>query len=389
MQQAYVPYSRFPVAACLRSTSGRIHTGVNVENVAYPQSQCAEASAIGAMLTVGDREVAEVLVVAEGDHLIVPCGGCRQRLREFASADVSVYLCHPDGRFRTTTIGKLLPYAFGPSHLSASSDPFAQLRSIDLIRQRLPDFQPAVAIVLGSGLGRLADDMSSAEIFAYHDLPDFPISTVPGHLGRLVLGHLAGVPVMCLQGRVHLYEGHPAEAILPVFELIRHLGCSRILLTNASGSLRPEVGEGAICLITDHINLQGTSPLLGGPNFVGLTRAYDPSLCEALSNAAKQIDLDLAEGTYLATLGPQFETPAEIRAFRVLGADLVGMSTVAETIAARSLGLRVAALSAVTNLAAGMAETELSHEHTLAAAALAGEKLRRLITAALPDLAYI
>jgi xanthosine phosphorylase len=386
--RAFVPYSHFSVAAAIRTASGRIHAGVNVENVAYPQGQCAEASTIGIMVAAGDRRVAEVLVLAQGEQLIAPCGGCRQRLAEFAAPDTPVHLCHPDGRHLRTSMGELLPHAFTPSHLfdqPEAQPPLADAAAV--VRGRLQGAAPAVAIVLGSGLGGLADELEAPISFAYADLPGFPVAGVQGHAGRLVLGRLAGVPVMCFQGRVHLYEGKPASAILPLVRLVHDLGCRRLLLTNAAGSLREEVGEGSVALIADHINLLGTSPLLGGPNFVGLTGVYDPELRRVLRDAAAGLGLDLPEGVYLATLGPQFETPAEIRAFRALGADLVGMSTVPEAIAARSLGLRVAGLSAVTNLAAGMTPAELSHDHTLAAAAIAGAKLRRLLAAALPDLA--
>lgn len=392
-RHAFVPYSQFPVAAALRSESGRIHAGVNVENVAYPQSQCAEASAIGVLAASGDRAITEVLVLAGGERLIAPCGGCRQRLAEFAVADTQVHLCHPDGRHLATSMGELLPHAFTPAHLTdrpegrAGHARPAPSDAADWIRQHLPDVTPAVAIVLGSGLGNLVDDLHEPKSFAYAELPDFPASGVQGHAGRLVFGRLSGVDVMCFQGRVHLYEGRPAAAILPMIRLVHRLGCRRLVLTNAAGSLKADVPEGAVSLIADHINLQGSSPLLGGPNFTGLTGVYDPLLRKALRRAAEGLGLELPEGVYLATLGPQFETPAEIRAFRTLGADLVGMSTVAEAIAARHLDLRVAGLSAVTNLAAGMTPAELSHDHTLAAAKIAGAKLRRLMAAALPDLA--
>ncbi|WP_321573458.1 purine-nucleoside phosphorylase [Geminicoccus flavidas] len=387
LERAYVPYSQFPVAAALRTVDGRIHAGVNVENVAYPQGQCAEASMIGIMVAAGGRQIAEVLVLAEGERLIAPCGGCRQRLAEFSSPGTPVHLCHPDGRHLATSMAELLPHAFTTAHLGGGEAAATGEDAAAIVRRQVADLAPQVAIILGSGLGGLADELEGATSFAYADLPGFPAAGVQGHAGRLVLGRLSGVPVMCFQGRVHLYEGRPATSVLPLVRLVDELGCRRLVLTNAAGSLRPEVGEGSISLIADHINLQGTSPLVGGPNFVGLTAVYDPELRRVLRDAARQLGLDLPEGVYLATLGPQFETPAEIRAFRTLGADLVGMSTVPEAIAARQLGLRVAGLSAVTNLAAGMTPAELSHDHTLAGAEIAGAKLRRLLAAALPDLA--
>ena len=389
--QAFVPYSSFPVAAVLRGKSGRIYAGVNVENVAYPQSQCAEASAIGIMVAAGDRIVTEVLVLAGGERLIAPCGGCRQRLLEFATPDTVVHLCHPDGRHLKTSMAELLPHAFTPSHLAAPPEASSTSTSIVTeaaaqIRARIPGCAPAVALILGSGLGELVDHLEEPVGFDYRDLAGFPVSSVPGHAGRLVFGRLSGVSVMCFQGRVHLYEGHPATTVVPLIQVIRDLGCTRLVLTNASGSLREEVPEGSVSLITDHINLLGTSPLVGGPNFTSLTNVYDPTLRLELASAAKKIGIDLPESVYLATLGPQFETPAEIRAFRSLGADLVGMSTVPEAIAARHLGIRVAGLSAVTNLAAGMTMAELSHDHTLSTAKVAGDKLRRLIAAAIMEL---
>jgi homotetrameric cytidine deaminase len=384
---AFVPYSHFAVAAALRTRSGRIHAGVNVENVAYPQSQCAEASTIGIMVAAGDREITESLVLAGGERLIAPCGGCRQRLAEFATDDTPVHLCHPDGRHLLTSMGELLPHAFSPGHLSDDAIGPVSKTAAGRVRLRLPEAAPSVAIVLGSGLGSLVEDLEDADGFAYADLPGFPVSTVPGHAGRLVIGRLSGVSVMCFQGRVHLYEGKPAASVLPLLQLIHDLGCRRVILTNAAGSLKREVPEGGISLIADHINFLGTSPLVGGPNFVGLAQVYDAGLRDVFRRKAGELGMALPEGVYLATLGPQFETPAEIQAFRALGADLVGMSTVPEAIAARYLGLRVAALSAVTNLAAGMAEHELSHDHTLSTAKVAGEKLRRLIVGSIQDIA--
>jgi xanthosine phosphorylase len=387
LAHAFVPYSHFPVAAALRCASGRIHAGVNVENVAYPQSQCAEASAIGIMVAAGDRVVREALVLAGGERLIAPCGGCRQRLLEFSIPDTRVHLCHPDGRHHQTSMDALLPLAFTPGHLTHDERTDMPAATVASSRARLERASPEVAIVLGSGLGGLVDDLEEADAIAYGDLPELPVPGVPGHAGRLVFGRLSGVRIMCFQGRPHLYEGRPATTILPMIRLIRDLGCTRLVLTNAAGSLRPEVPEGGISLIADHINMLATSPLIGGPNFVGLSCVYDQPLRAILRRHAAALGLDLPEGVYLATLGPQFETPAEIRAFRALGADLVGMSTVPEAIAARHLGLRVAALSAVTNLAAGLQAGELSHDHTLSAARVAGEKLRHLIAAALPELA--
>jgi xanthosine phosphorylase len=244
---------------------------------------------------------------------------------------------------------------------------------------------PRVGIVLGSGLGAVADAVQDAVSIGYDELPGFPRPTVHGHAGRAVLGHLGGVPVCVLMGRAHLYEGgDPGPRITPVRALAA-AGAEVLVLTNAAGSLRPEVGPGRLMAICDHINLTGQNPLAGpnddaiGPRFPSLRDAYDPELRAKLQQAARALGIELKEGVYLATAGPTFETPAEIRAFRTLGADAVGMSTVPEVILARHAGLRVAAVSAITNLAEGMGGEELSHEQTLRNAEVAARDLVRLV----------
>ena len=247
--------------------------------------------------------------------------------------------------------------------------------------------QPRVCIVLGSGLGAVADAVQDAITVGYEDLPGFPRPGVQGHAGRAVLGHLGGVPVCVLMGRAHFYEGgDPVERITPV-RALRASGAEVLVLTNAAGSLRADVGPGRLMAISDHINLTGFNPLMGpndeaiGPRFPSLRDAYDPALRADLHAAASDLGIDLGEGVYLAVSGPSFETPAEIRAFRTLGADAVGMSTVHETILARHAGLRVAAVSAISNLAEGMSEVPLSHEQTLADAQRAAGDLARLLEA--------
>ena len=231
--------------------------------------------------------------------------------------------------------------------------------------------RPRVGVVLGSGLGAVADAVDGAAVVAYEELPGFPRTGVEGHPGRALVGRVGGVPVAVLQGRAHLYEGAGVDALRTPVRALRAAGAEILLLTNAAGSLRPEVGPGRLMLITDHINLTGVN-VLGGPNadsvgprFPSLRDAYDPELRAALRAAAAELGTELAEGVYLAVSGPSFETAAEIRAFRTLGADAVGMSTVHETITARHCGLRVAAVSAITNLAEGLSERPLSHEQTL------------------------
>ncbi len=257
----------------------------------------------------------------------------------------------------------------------------------DVLREHAPGFQPRVGIVLGSGLGGLADGLHDAVAVPYAEIPGFPPSTVPGHAGRFVLGTLEGVPVACMQGRTHLYEGHsPAVIKLPI-RTFAALGVEALLLTNAAGSLRAEVAPGSLMLITDHLNFMWTNPLLGpnddawGERFVGLEDAYDPELRARLAGLAGDLGIPLHEGVYCSLLGPLFETPAEIRAYRTLGADAVGMSTVPEVIVARHAGIRVAAISAITNLAVGMSAEPIDHEQTLRGAALAAADLTRLVRA--------
>jgi xanthosine phosphorylase len=251
---------------------------------------------------------------------------------------------------------------------------------------------PRVAVVLGSGLGAVADAVEEPVVVGYEELPGFPRPSVEGHAGRAVLGSIGGVPVAVLQGRAHLYEDGPLDALRAPVRALRAAGASVLVLTNAAGSLRPEVGPGSLMAITDHINLTGVNLLAGpndsaiGPRFPSLRDAYDPALLGLLRESSRDLGVALAEGVYLAVGGPSFETPAEIRAFRVMGADAVGMSTVQETILARHCGLRVAAVSVITNLAEGMTDEPLSHEQTLRAANAGAGDLTRLLLDFIPRL---
>ncbi len=251
---------------------------------------------------------------------------------------------------------------------------------------------PRVGIVLGSGLGAVADAVEDAVRIAYSELPGFPLGSVAGHARTLHLGTIAGVPVAVLEGRAHLYEGVEAAALRVPIRTLRGLGAEAVLLTNAAGSLVPDVTPGRLMALTDHINLMGTNPLIGinddavGPRFVALGATYDAELRARLHAAARAEGIELAEGVYLAVTGPAFETPAEIRAFRVLGADAVGMSTVPEAIVAVHCGLRIAAVSCIANLAAGLGQEPLSHEGTIATAALGAQDLARLIPRFIRDL---
>jgi xanthosine phosphorylase len=242
-----------------------------------------------------------------------------------------------------------------------------------------------VGVILGSGLGATADAVSDAVVVDYAQLPGFPQPTVAGHAGRAVLGRIAGVGVAVLQGRAHLYEGGDLEALRAPVRALRGAGAEIVVVTNAAGSLRPDVGPGSLMAITDHINLTGVNVLVGpndeaiGPRFPPMGDAYDPALLTELRATADELGIPLAEGVYLAVSGPSFETPAEIRAFAVLGADAVGMSTVHETTVARHCGLRVLAVSVITNLAEGMGDQPLSHEQTLRDAERASGDLTRLL----------
>jgi xanthosine phosphorylase len=244
---------------------------------------------------------------------------------------------------------------------------------------------PRVGIILGSGLGAVADALEDAEVIPYTELSDFPAPTVHGHAGTLALGTLSGTPVAVLQGRKHVYEGGDPGAMRGPVRALKAAGAEALFVTNAAGSLNAEVGPGSLMAISDHINMLGVNPLTGpnddavGPRFPSMANAYDPELRAKLHEAADSLGVPLADGVYLATAGPSFETPAEIRAFRTLGADAVGMSTIPEIILARHAGLRCVGVSAITNLAEGMGGEALSHEQTLRYANQAAGDLTRLI----------
>jgi len=263
-----------------------------------------------------------------------------------------------------------------------SNTPF---EAAEVIKARKPGFAPRAALILGSGLGVLAEQMTDAVSISYADLPGFPISTVHGHAGELVLGTLAGVPVVCMKGRGHFYEGYGANVMTSAVRTFKLIGCDMLLVTNAAGSLRPEVDAGSVVVLNDHINLLPGSPMAGpnderfGPRFFSMANAYDAELRALIKETAASKNITLHEGVYLACPGPNFETAAEIRAFKALGADVVGMSVVPEVISARHCGLKVAGISAITNLAEGLTPFPLSHEQTLKYAAIAAKDLVTLI----------
>jgi purine-nucleoside phosphorylase len=267
-----------------------------------------------------------------------------------------------------------------------------RLAQLELAVRRRSPLVPRLGIVLGSGLGGLADELTEPVAVPFSELPGWPAATAPGHVGRLILGHLDGQPVALLQGRLHLYEGNdPGLVVQPVL-LMGRLGAGTILLTNASGGVNPAFAAGTLMVIVDHLNLTGRTPLLGpnadelGPRFPDLTEVYARGLGERLHAAGRAEGVELAEGVYAGLLGPAYETPAEVRMLRTLGADAVGMSTVLEAIAARWAGLSVCGVSLVTNPGAGYTGEPLSHEEVLAAGAEAGPRLARVIRRFIRDL---
>jgi purine-nucleoside phosphorylase len=281
-----------------------------------------------------------------------------------------------------------MPDAFAPIDLPARLDALAAV-----VRAR-SDLVPRLGIVLGSGLGGLAGRLESPEAIPFADLPGWPAASAPGHAGRLLLGSIGGVPVVCLQGRLHLYEGHPPGLVVQPVLLMGRLGAPRILLTNAAGGVNATWPAGTLMALADHLNLTGLNPLLGtnpdqlGPRFPDMTDAWDLDLRSRLHEAARLEQIRLEEGVYAGLVGPNYETPAEVRMLRTLGADAVGLSTVLEAIAARWAGLRLAGISLVTNPGAGVTGQPLTHEEVLQAAEEAAPRFERLVirfVSLLPD----
>ncbi|PDT27582.1 purine-nucleoside phosphorylase [Rhizobium sp. L9] len=254
--------------------------------------------------------------------------------------------------------------------------------TVDLLAALLGAIKPRHGIVLGSGLSPLVGQLEGAVRIPYRDLPGFPVSAVSGHAGEVVAGRLGGKPVIMLSGRVHYYEKGDANAMRLPIEVLKALGVEALILTNSAGSLRDDMPPGSVMQITDHINYSGMNPLIGEESdhrFVGMTNAYDAGLAAAMRKAAAKLKIELGQGVYMWFSGPSFETPAEIRMARILGADAVGMSTVPEVIIARMLGLRVAAASVITNYGAGMTGNELSHEETKDMAPVGGARLAAIL----------
>jgi purine-nucleoside phosphorylase len=279
-----------------------------------------------------------------------------------------------------------------PARLIRPVDQPGRLTALEAAVRERTALVPELGIVLGSGLGGLADEIRDEIAIDFADLPGWPAATAPGHAGRLLLGTLEGRPVAMLQGRLHLYEGNdPGLVVQPVL-LFKELGAAAVLLTNAAGGLDPTFGPGTLMLIRDHINLTGRNPLLGpnadaiGPRFPDMTEAWSPRLRTQLQAAAMAEQVEVDEGVYIGLAGPSYETPAEVRMLAGLGGDAVGMSTVLECIAARWAGLEVCGISLVTNAGAGYSGEPLSHEDVLAAGREAGPRMVRLVRRFVRDL---
>jgi purine-nucleoside phosphorylase len=260
---------------------------------------------------------------------------------------------------------------------------------MNLLTKHFAGRQPKIAIILGSALGSFVDAVADPLIIPYTDLPGFPIPKISGHAGKLYVGKVGGKDVVVLAGRAHAYESGNAAVMRPAIEALKGAGIETLILTNAAGSLKPEMRPGSIMLLTDHINQAGMNPLIGShgdENFVPMTNAYDPSLQAAMHAAARVEKITINQGVYVWYSGPSFETPAEIKMFQIIGGSAVGMSTVPETILARRFGLRVAALSIITNLAAGIEGASPSHDETKREGAKAAGQMKTLLTRFIADL---
>ena len=253
--------------------------------------------------------------------------------------------------------------------------------------------RPLLAVVLGSGLGSFADDMNDAARIPYSEIPHFARSTAIGHAGRLVIGTVNQVPLVTMQGRFHLYEGYTAETVAFPIRVFARMGVRAVILTNAAGGINLDYGQGKLVMITDHINLQGQNPLVGcedhrlGLRFIDMTDAYCEPYREMALAAGNKLGIELGQGIYAGLLGPSYETPAEIRYLRAIGADLVGMSTITEVIAARQLGIKVLAISCVTNMAAGILKQKINHEEVLETGRRVASEFKALLREVVPRIA--
>lgn len=275
------------------------------------------------------------------------------------------------------------------------SQAYAKIQqATDYIRSQ-SDITPKLMLVLGSGLGDYGDRLEKMDVIPYQNIPGFPQTTVPGHKGNLLLGECFGVPVVIMQGRFHYYEGHRQQDIAFPVRVLRNLGAQMVLFTNAAGAINMDFQPGDLMMITDHINYSGMSPLFGenveemGPRFIDMTQAYDKQLQQVLLAAAQEQEIALKRGVYMMFPGPQFETPAEIRFARTIGADAAGMSTVPEIIAARHCGLRICAISCMTNMAAGILDQPLTHEEVMETGQMVADRFARLVDAFIQHLSEV
>jgi len=275
---------------------------------------------------------------------------------------------------------------------SAANAQFARAEAAARFIQKKTKLRPKIALVLGSGLGAFADEFAGATRIPYAKIPHFPRSTAIGHAGQLVLGKVDGIEVAGMQGRVHLYEGYSAQDVAFPIRVFSRLGVKAVILTNAAGGIKKEFTQGRLVVISDHINLQGANPLSGpnaekfGPRFPDMTNAYDKKFRELALAAGRGLGIDLGEGVYAALAGPSYETPAEIRYLRSIGADLVGMSTVPEVITARHSGIRTLGISCVTNAAAGVLDQPLDHKEVLETAERVKSQFIGLLRAVIPQI---
>ncbi len=263
--------------------------------------------------------------------------------------------------------------------------------AVDYIRSRTAA-APTIGLILGSGLGDFADTLENRQVIPFTDIPDFPAATVPGHTGAFVFGEKNGQSVVCLQGRLHYYEGHPMQVLTLPVRIMAKLGVKTLVLTNAAGGVNKDYRPGDLMLITDHINYSGMNPLIGvndpelGPRFPDVTDLYSAALRLKIKLAAVEAGISLRQGVYMMFSGPNYETPAEIRMARILGADAVGMSTVPEALVAAQCGIHVLGISCITNLAAGVSPNKLSHQEVMDTAAMVHDKFHSLVDLILKEI---
>ncbi len=275
----------------------------------------------------------------------------------------------------------------------ASGDEFARAERAAKFILKKTKLRPRIGLVLGSGLGAFADDFDAATRIDYEKIPHFPRSTAIGHAGRLVIGRIGAVPVAAMQGRVHYYEGYALKDVIFPMRVFARMGIRAAILTNAAGGISREFKQGCLVVLRDHINLQGSNPLIGpnderfGLRFHDMTQAYWKTYCETALEEGRRLGIDIHEGVYAAVTGPSYETPAEIRALRTMGADLVGMSTVPEVIAARHMGIRVLGISCVTNMAAGILDQPINHLEVLETGERVKGQFVALLRAVIPRIA--